>query len=425
MARVAFTGRGRVCQSERVARAAEPRAGVPFGAAALGSGVMIGAGVFSGLSPAAAEAGWWLLLGVPFAFVTAACCALSTVAQGRSYSGADPAQECTRARMGVLPARVSASARGFGMVVAMAAIARAGAEHLAPRMATLIAPVAVLLVVLVATVGFRLRGEAARWWLMLTAAVLGVVVATCFGIAPATSTVHTATGGFTGTVSAAGMLFFAFLGFEHLCSRGEHVSGRAVRNGLIVSLAVVAGALLLLGFAMLRQLGPERLALSPQPMLDALGAAATGTLRGPVGAAVAIALFPVLFQALQAARAPVRAAVRAGELPGALVRTSAKDTPYLLDVVLGVLAAVVSMLLPAGQAIPLAACCLLVHYALANGSARLLLAGRARRAADLACLGMALSVVLVMSMPVAVLLTTLAVVVLGPLLLTASARLSG
>lgn len=408
---------------------------MPFGAAALGSGVMIGAGVFSGLSPAAAEAGWWLLLGVPFAFVTAACCALSTVAQARSYSGADPAQECTRARMGVLPARVSASARGFGMVVAMAAIARAGAEHLAPRMASLIAPVAVLLVVLVATVGFRLRGEAARWWLMLTAAVLGVVVATCFGIAPETSTVHTATGGFTGTVSAAGMLFFAFLGFEHLCSRGEHVSarcsrgeqisGRAVRNGLIVSLAVVAGALLLLGFAMLRQLGPERLALSPQPMLDALGAAATGTLRGPVSAAVAIALFPVLFQALQAARAPVRAAVRAGELPDALVRTSAKDTPYLLDVVLGVLAAVVSMLLPAGRAIPLAACCLLVHYALANGSARLLLAGRARRAADLACLGMALSVVLVMSMPVAVLLTTLAVVVLGPLLLTASARLSG
>lgn len=389
----------------------------PGGAVVLGSGAMLGAGVFAGLSPAAAEAGWWLLLGVPVALVAALCSAMSTAEQARSHPGEDPAQDCVRERMGTVPARVAASARGIGMVVAMAAIARVAAEHLAPRLAALLSPVAVLAVVLVATLGVRIRYEAARGWLVLTAAVLGVVVATCSGIAPATPAVHAATGGFTGTTGAAAVLFFAFLGFEH-APAGERSSPLRLGGAPLV----VAVVLLALGAVLLVQVGPERLALSRQPVLDALGAAAAGELRGPVGVAVAIALVPVLFRALQAARAPFLAAANARELPGSLVRRGGKGTPFLLDVVLGVLAAAVSELAPADQLIPVAACCLLVHHAFANGSARALLVARAKWPPRAACLGMGLSVVLVMSTPVPVLLTTLAIAALGPLLLTAGSR---
>lgn len=395
------------------------RSGTVFGEVALGAGSMLGAGAFTGWSPAAAAAGWWSLPGVAVAVATAALCAMSVAAQARSCAGADPAQSCVRERMGPVPGRISASARGFGTVVAVAAIARSAADHLAPSAAPLLAPAAVLLVVLVTTAGLRISGTRARGWTLLTVAVVGVVVATCFGIAPEAPATPSGAGGFTGTTGAAGALFFAFLGFEHLAS-----SGRCSRRALIASFAVASGGLLLIGCALLVQLGPERLALSPQPSLDALGAAAAGKLRAPVGAAIAIALLPVLLRAVEAAREPFRAATDERELPAALVRGGAEDTPYRLDLVLGVLAAVVSALVPAGRAITIAAGCALVHYAFANGSARLLLVDRATWPARLACGGMILSVVLVMSLPVPSMLATLAVVVLGPLLLTAGARIS-
>lgn len=400
-----------------MARAEDHRSG---GDVALGAGAMLGAGAFSGLSPAASAAGWWSLLGVPLAAATAAVCAMAVAVQARSHSGPDPAQECVRAHMGPVAARISASARGIGLVAAMAAIARAAADHLVPQMAVLVAPAVVLVVVMLATAGFRVGGDTARGWLLLTVAAAGVVVATCFGIAPEAPPTPSGAGGFTGTTGAAGALFFAFLGFEHLTS-----SGRPPRRALATSFAVVAVGLLLLGYALLVQLGPERLALSPQPALDALGAAAAGKLRSPVGALIAIALVPVLFRALQAARAPFLAAAEAGELPALLVRRGAKETPYLLDLALGVPAAAGAALLPASQAIPLAASCALVHYAFACGSARLLVVRCAVWPARLACAGMMLSVVLVMSMPVPIVLATFAVAVLGPLLLTAGSRLAG
>ena len=394
---------------------------------ALGAGAMLGAGAFSGLSPAAAAAGWWSLLGVPLAATTAALCAMAVAAQARSHSGPDPAQECVREHMGPVAGRISASTRGIGMLVALAAIARAAADHLAPDRAVLVAPAVVLVVVLMATAGFRVGRDTARGLLLLTVAAVGVVVATCFGIAPEAPATPSGVGGFTGTTGAAGALFFAFCGFEHLASPGSGPAGtsRSPRRALAASVVLTAVALLALGGAVLAQLGPERLALSPQPALDALGAAAAGALRAPVGGLIAIALVPVLFRALQAARAPFLAAVQAGELPSLLARRGAKDTPHLLDLVLGVLAAAVSAVLPAAQAILVAASCALVHYAFASGSARLLLVRSAVWPARLACAGMMLSVVLVMSMPVPTMLTTLAVAVLGPLLLTAGSRCTG
>lgn len=392
------------------------RSGARFGEVALGAGSMLGAGAFTGWSPAAASAGWWSLPAVAVAVATAAVCAMSVAAQASSCPGADPAQACVRERMGPVPGRISASTRAIGMVVAMGAVARSAADHLAPNAAQLLAPVAVLAVVLVATAGLRI-GATARGWLLLTVVVVGVVVATCFGIAPEAPATPSGVGGFTGTTGAAGALFFAFLGFEHLAASGRHS-----RRALIASFAVAAGGVLLLGCALLAQLGPERLALSPQPSLDALGAAAAGALRSPVGAGIAIALVPVLFRTLEAAREPVLAAAEARELPAALVRRGGSGTPYLLDLALGALAAVVSALVPAGQAITVAAGCALVHYAFANGSARLLLADRAAWPSRLACGGMILSVVLVMSLPVPSMLATLAAVVLGPLLLTAGSR---
>ena len=79
-------------------------------------------------------------------------------------------------------------------------------------------------------------------------------------------------------------------------------------------------------------------------------------------------------------------------------------------------AAVLALLLDPVTAMLTACCCLLVYYALTNAGVRVLLTKSRNWPMRAACLGMALSVVLLMSLPVHALLTTLAVVVVCPLL---------
>jgi basic amino acid/polyamine antiporter, APA family len=146
-----------------------------------------------------------------------------------------------------------------------------------------------------------------------------------------------------------------------------------------------------------------------------LTAAAAADIAPLVGVGAAVALLPVLLGALELCRSTALALMRDRDLPRALGRTSSAGTPYLLDVTAGVAAVAVALLVEPVSAMAFAACCLLVHYAFANAGARLLLAEGQTWPMRAACLGMGLSVVLAMSMPISAMLATLVVVVIGPL----------
>ena len=181
--------------------------------------------------------------------------------------------------------------------------------------------------------------------------------------------------------------------------------------------ALVVSALV--GVALLCQLGAARLALSPVPLTDALRAAAAPGLTSLVGVGAALALLPVLLGVLESLRSTGRAVVADGDLPAALGRTGGRGTPYLLDLAAGLLAAGLSVAVEPAQAIVLAACCLLAHYAFANAGTRILLLRGSKWMRRTACLGMGLSVVLAMSMPIPAVLGTLLVVVVAPVLMGA------
>ena len=186
-------------------------------------GGMLGTGIFVGIGPAFAAAGWWSLLGVPIAALTAVCAAVASSYQSTAYRGPGPAYTCTRARVGVAPARMAASAFFAGHLAAMAAIAGVIGDLLFPRASTGAAAVTILLVVLAATTGLRIRGVASWLWLALTATVLGVVVAACFAIDPVPPAEMPMPGADSavGITGAAGVLVFAFLGFERLTAPAD------------------------------------------------------------------------------------------------------------------------------------------------------------------------------------------------------------
>ncbi|MFC7344134.1 amino acid permease [Saccharopolyspora griseoalba] len=387
------------------------------GGVALALSGMLGIGVLLGPAPAAAAAGPWSLLGLPIALVTAICVASATAHQSNSYGGPGPAYACVRERMGLLAARVAASAFLAGQVAAMAAVARVLGDLFLPSAAPQVAAVAILLVVLSATTGLRIRGGAAWLWTALSLLVVGLVVATCFAIAPvggqpAGQVADSAVGPF----GAAGVLFVAFLGIERLTAPdGRRLPPRVVKRAAVISLSVVTAVLALMMLALAHQLGWARLALSPAPLRDVLTAAAAADMRPLVSAGAAVALLPVLLGALESWRSTAVALNRDGELPRALGRTGSAGTPYLLDLLGGVAAVLVAQWVSPVAAMSFAACALLLHYALASAGARLLLADGPAWATRLACLGMGLSVVVAMSMPIGAMLSTAVVVVLGPL----------
>ncbi|MFD0919723.1 APC family permease [Saccharopolyspora rosea] len=389
------------------------------GAVPLALGGMLGAGVFAGPALAAAAAGPWWPLGLLLGALTAACAASSTAHQSTSYRGGGAVHACVRSRMGLVPARIAASAHLAGHVGALAAVAGVLGGFVAPGAPSRAAAVAILLVVLASTAGLRIRGGAAWLWLAVTLAVLALVVAVCFAIepVPAAPSGRTVAESAVGTTGGAGVLFFAFLGFERLTAPAdEHdrVAWTAVRRGAMTGIAGVCVALVVVTAALVHQLGVARLALSPTPILDVLGAAAASGIAPLVSAGAAVALLPVLLGVLEAQRSTALAVADDGDLPKGLARKGRHGTPYVLDVCAGVAAVVVSSLVEPTSAMAFAACCMLVHYAFANAGARVLLSEDRTWPTRMACLGMGLSVVLAMSLPVPAMLATLAVVIIGP-----------
>lgn len=394
------------------------------GAVALGLGGVLGAGVAVVPAVASGVAGRWSLVGIPLAAVAAWCCAVATSRQSAAYREPGAASACVRDKLGAVPGRIATATGLVGGIAAMAAVADTIGNYL-PTPEPLTAAVVVLLAVVAATGGLRVRGVGAWLWPALTLVVVTVVVAACFAIPPVESTGSAAANAPLGITGAAGVAFFGFLGFDRLIAAGratERGYASVVRRALPVVVVLATVTYLAVGAALLHQLGAARLALSPQPLTDALRAADAVTMTRPVALAIALAMGPVLLGVLESARSTGLAAVADGDLPAALRRRGGSGTPYLLDLVVGLAALLVSLLLGPGQAITVAACCLLVHYALVNAAARVLMLDESSPVVRTACLGMGLCVILAMSMPVPAMLTTLVVVLVGPPLLALGAR---
>ncbi|MFC0113113.1 APC family permease [Kibdelosporangium aridum] len=387
-----------------------------------GLSAMLGAGLLVAISPAAAEAGTWLLLSVVIAFLAALCGAFSTSDQSRRFVGIGGGYLYSRHQLGVLPGRMAGSTALVGRIVAGAAIAGTFGVYVVPQYPVTAAIVVSLIAAAADALGVRPSRGVTTAVLVITLLGLALFVAVAFAIAPPEALPLPADveGGINGTddpsglLAAAGLMFFGFLGFEQVTSSSEqeytvrqlHVAIPVIMVGTLVTTVAVAGAAL-------HQLGGPRLALSPAPLMDALAAADAQSLQPFMAGVAGIATLFGLLMAIGSIRRTLSAMAEFSDVPPALAIVGSRGVSAPAAVLSGAAVAVAAALLNPPQAIGVAACLLLFYYAFTNAAARLLMPADRTWPRRAACFGLGFSVLIGMNMSVKYLVVVVLVMIVG------------
>jgi APA family basic amino acid/polyamine antiporter len=259
---------------------------------ARGVAPAFGAGLFLGLAPASALAGWWLVAGMALAAAGAVLFALST-----------PDQK---------PGSVVLSLGILGRIAAAVAVAATFGLYVVPEQPEVGAVVLVVAVAAVVLLAPPLPPAVDRIAAVVVVVVLVIVAVACFTIAPVAPPVAPMPDA-AGSDEPLGLLPSAVVLF--LCFVGGRTTGLArpavIGVVLAVSVAVAIGAL--------RQLGGERLALSPAPLRDVLTAADAASIDGLLAVGVTVACG----FALRACLTDIRDVVPSGSSPVAAVGLAA------------------------------------------------------------------------------------------------------
>jgi basic amino acid/polyamine antiporter, APA family len=370
-------------------------------AVVAGLGAMIGAGLFAGLATASSLAGRWLLVAMVIAAVAAACCCCSTCDQSGVFPGSGGGYRYTREQLGRWPGRMAGGLYLASRAAAAAALAACFGAYMAPDRPTVAALGVLVLAVVADAVGVRSPRALTRALTVFVLVVLALVVAACFAIAPPPPTGVPLPAGTPGLddpgelLPAAGVLFFAFLGFERVTAPGADQAVPSRRRLLVVIpvlLAVALGTYLAVGAAVLRQLGPTRLAVSSAPLRDALDAADASALGPLVTVAAMVATGTALLFVVGSGRRVADTMTTSGDLPAA-------GPGSLVRCLIGAGAVLCVLFVGPTQSIGLAATCALFYYAFTNASARLLSRDERFWPARTACFGLGFSVLIGMTMP--------------------------
>jgi len=379
-------------------------------AVALGLAAIVGAGVFGVWGPATAAAGMWLPLAVVVAGVAALCVAAAGADVALVHPGGCAVGGATLLWPGA--ARLAWVAYLLGRAAAAATAATVFGNYVLPDR-PLAAAVGVVAVVTGLAVGGVTCTARSAWTLVGGVGIVLLVVVLVGLVAaggdqpelPAATAplvpVGPASAGAPGVLTAAGMLFFAFAGFARLFPLGTELRDprRMQRRVVGLTLGVVAIGYLAVAVALLAGLGVDALAAAPAPLValvDSGGAPALGVL---VRLGAAVACGSALLAVLAGWSRTTVIMARRGELPGGLARSGSRGTSWRADLLGGVVAVAVAVVAGPVGALVVAACALLVHYALVGFAAVLLPAERRTWPGGVFAVGAVLCVLLALLMP--------------------------
>ncbi|NUR08943.1 MAG: APC family permease [Nocardioidaceae bacterium] len=392
---------------------------------------MIGAGVFSAFSPAAAAAGSALLVSLGIAAVVATCNATASAQLAEAYPTSGGTYLYGREVLGEWWGFVAGWGFVVGKTASCAAMAMTFAAYVVPGGGWLprLAAVGAVLVLTAANLrGITRTATVARVLLAVVLVTLAVAVVVCLGSGP--DPVHPlddAHGGVGGLLQAAGLLFFAFAGYARIATLVEEVRrperlGRAV----LVALGIVVLLYLVVGVALLGVLGPGRLASSTTPVTDAVRTAGASWAVPVVVVGAAAASLGALLALLAGVGRTSLAMARHGDLPRTLSSVSERHrVPDHAQVALAAVVVVLVLVADLRGAIGFSSFGVLVYYAVANLSALRQPAGQRRWPRAMQVVGVVGCVTLVVTLPpVSVLVGVLvfAVGVVGRLLLRSRRR---
>ena len=389
-------------------------------AVVIGLGAMLGAGVFAAPGPAAAAAGSWLLVGLALAALVAYANATSSAQLAALYPQAGGTYVYARERLGAYWGFLAGWSFVVGKTASLAAMALTFGSYVAED---LVRPLGVGAVVVLAAVNYRGVQRTARLTRVIVALILGalavVVAAALLGgqASPANLTGGLPTGPW-GVLQAGGLLFFAFAGYARLATLGEEVRDPQVTipRAIPIALGIVVAIYAVVLTATLLAIGPEEMGRAAAPLAAAVDAGRWSALTPVVRVGAAIAAAGVLLSLLAGISRTTLSMARRRELPGVLDAVHpVHRTPYRAEVAAAVVVCAVVLVADLRGAIGFSSFAVLTYYALANASAWRLGATERRWPRWLAGLGVALCVVLALTLPPVAVLGGLGLLAVGSL----------
>ncbi|MFD7322133.1 APC family permease [Streptomyces sp. NPDC059875] len=385
-----------------------------FDAVVIGLGSMVGAGIFVALGPAAGAAGSGLLPALGLAALVAYCNAMSSARLAARYPASGGTYVYGRERLGPFFGYLAGWAFVVGKTASCAAMALTVGAYVWPGQAHAVAVAAVVALTAVNYTGVQKSALLTRVIVALVLAVLAALVVTVvstgegdFGrLAPG----EDVTAG--GVLQAAGLLFFAFAGYARIATLGEEVRdpARTIPRAVPVALGIALAVYAAVAVCVLAVLGPQALATSPAPLVDAARAADAGWLVPVVTVGAAVAALGSLLSLILGVSRTTLAMARDGHLPTALAAVHPRfQVPHRAELAVGAVVAVVAATADVRGAIGFSSFGVLVYYGIANASAWTL--GRSHR--PLAALGLAGCGALAFALPPASVLTGVGVLAAG------------
>lgn len=371
----------------------------------IGLGSMIGAGVFAAFAPAAASAGWGLLLGLVLAALIAYCNATSSAQLAAQYPSSGGTYLYGRERLGEWWGFAAGWSFVIGKTASCAAMALTFAAYAAPAgWEKPVAALAVAGLVLVNYFGVTRTAFLTRVLVVVSLLVLAVVVAA--GLTNAGASAGAPGGlfdaGVYGILQSAGLLFFAFAGYARIATMGEEVRdpGRTIPRAIVAALAAVVVIYAVVAVVALRTLGPVDLGSSAAPLIDVAVAGGWEWAAPVVRLGAAAASLGALLALIAGIGRTSLAMAREGDLPRVLAAVHPRyRVPHRAELTLGAIVIVVVLLADLRGAIAFSSFGVLLYYFVANLAALRQEAAVRRFPRWLQVLGMAGCLVLVVTLP--------------------------
>jgi len=219
-----------------------------------------------------------------------------------------------------------------------------------------------------------------------------------------------------GVLQSAGLLFFAFAGYARIATMGEEVRdpARTIPRAIVLALSLAVSIYAAVAVVLLGALGPDVLAASTTPVLDAAEAGGWGWAGPVVRVGAAVAALGALLGLIAGIGRTSLAMARNDDLPRWLSAVHPRfQTPHRAEVVVALVVVALVLTVDLRGAIGFSSFGVLLYYVVANASAFTQPAGQRRYPRALQVLGGLGCVVLVATLPTSAVLAGLAVLAVG------------
>jgi len=385
---------------------------------------MVGAGVFSAFTPAAAAAGSGLLVGLVVAAVVAWCNATASAQLAAQYPTSGGTYVYGRERLGPWWGFVAGWGFVVGKTASCAAMALTVATYAVGGDARATRFLAIAAVVGLTLVNLRGITKTARLATVLVVLTIGILGVTLVAIGVANRTWHSpfedwGTSSAYGILQSAGLLFFAFAGYARIATLGEEVRDpeTTIPRAIPRALGIVVVLYAVVGVVLLAVLGPAGVAASDLPLLAAADQAGVSWMGAPVRVAAVLASLGALLGLVTGVSRTMLAMARERDLPAVLATVDERrGVPQAAEAAVCAVVVLLVVAFDVRAVIGFSSFGVLVYYAVANAAAVTQDATHRRWPRGLHRFGIVGCVVLVVTLPwaaVAVGVCVFAVGVLG------------